>query len=93
MHTSDWRSRSQAIRVIAPNGLPSMKLNRRQWLANVAVSATALTVAPRVAMGQNRRPQGDFIKLDQNENPYGISKKVEEAIIGAVGATGTACDP
>ena len=85
MHTSDWRSRSQAIRVIAPNGLPSMKLNRRQWLANVAVSATALTVAPRVAMGQNRRPQGDFIKLDQNENPYGISKKVEEAIIGAAG--------
>ena len=62
-----------------------MKLNRRQWLANVAASATALTVAPRVAMGQGIRPIRDFIKLDQNENPYGISKKVEEAIIGAVG--------
>jgi len=62
-----------------------MKLNRRQWLANVAVSATALTVAPQAGLGQSRRPQNEFIKLDQNENPYGISRKVEEAIIGAAG--------
>ncbi|HEX5222891.1 MAG TPA: histidinol-phosphate transaminase [Verrucomicrobiae bacterium] len=62
-----------------------MKLNRRQWLANVAVSATALSVVPRTALSQHRRVQSDFIKLDQNENPYGISTKVEEAITSAVG--------
>src|SRR5688572_13367003 len=81
-----WRSDIPPIRVVAPNGLPSMKVNRRQWLANVAASATALTVAPRAALGQNRRAPGDFIKLDQNENPYGISKKVEHAIVEAAGA-------
>ena len=62
-----------------------MKLNRRQWLANVAASTTVLAVAPRTAMGQNRRLPSEFIKLDQNENPYGISKKVEEAISSAAG--------
>jgi len=62
-----------------------MKLNRRQWLANVAASTTVLAVAPRTALGQSRRSSGEFIKLDQNENPYGISKKVEEAIVSAAG--------
>jgi histidinol-phosphate aminotransferase len=60
-----------------------MKLNRRQWLANVAASVAALTVAPQAALGQNRGKPGDFIKLDQNENPYGISKKVEQAMVEA----------
>jgi len=54
-------------------------------MANVAASAAALTIAPRAALGQNRHLKGDFIKLDQNENPYGISRKVEEAIIDAAG--------
>jgi histidinol-phosphate aminotransferase len=81
-----WRLNGSPIRVVAPNGLPSMKLNRRQWLANVAATATALTVAPQAALGQNRRASGDFIKLDQNENPYGISNKVEQAIVEAASA-------
>ena len=39
------------------------------------------------AKAQSPKASGNPIKLDQNENPYGISAKVEEAISGAVRAS------
>jgi histidinol-phosphate aminotransferase len=62
-------------------------MNRRQWLAGAALSTTALAVGRGRSFAQAGRGKGEFIKLDQNENPYGISKKVEEAILGAVRAS------
>jgi histidinol-phosphate aminotransferase len=38
-------------------------------------------------LAQNPQAGDKLIKLDQNENPYGISAKVEEAILGAVRAS------
>jgi len=60
-------------------------LTRRQWLVTTALSTTALAVTSGRARGQSQGVNRAFIKLDQNENPYGISKKVEEAIVGAAG--------
>jgi len=62
-------------------------MNRRQWLASAAMSTTALAVTRGSAFAQNRSVKGEFIKLDQNENPYGISKKVEAAIVEAAPAS------
>jgi len=58
-------------------------MNRRQWLAATALSTTALAVTRGRAWAADKRTAGDFIKLDQNENPYGISQKVEQAIVSA----------
>jgi len=60
-------------------------LTRRQWLANTALSTATLAVLSSRAFAQDRSTPGGFIKLDQNENPYGISKKVEQAIVNAAG--------
>jgi histidinol-phosphate aminotransferase len=60
-------------------------MNRRQWLATTALSTAALAVTRGRVWAADKRAAGDFIKLDQNENPYGISKKVEQAIVGAAG--------
>lgn len=58
-------------------------MNRRQWLAATALTTTALAATRGRAWAAGERPRGNFIKLDQNENPYGVSKKVEEAILAA----------
>lgn len=58
-------------------------MNRRHWLASAALSTAALAATRGRAWAASERTSGNFIKLDQNENPYGISKKVEEAIIAA----------
>jgi histidinol-phosphate aminotransferase len=47
------------------------------------LTATALAVTRDRAWAASEGRGGNFIKLDQNENPYGISKKVEEAIVAA----------
>lgn len=60
-------------------------MNRRQWLATTALSTAALALTRNITSAADKRAAGGFIKLDQNENPYGISKKVEEAIISAAG--------
>ena len=62
------------------------KLNRRQWLANTTLTSTALAVISGRGLAQSPSSKGDLIKLDQNENPYGISPKVEAAIASAVRA-------
>src|SRR6186713_2776062 len=61
-------------------------MNRRQWLATTALSTAALALSRDTTWAADKRAVGTFIKLDQNENPYGISKKVEEAIISAASA-------
>ena len=62
-------------------------MNRRQWLTDAALTSAALAVTRGRGLAQNSRASGALIKLDQNENPHGISAKVEEAIIGAVRAS------
>jgi len=63
------------------------KMNRRHWLASTAFSTAALAITNGHTRAQNTPTKGEFIKLDQNENPYGISKKVEEAITGSARAS------
>jgi len=62
-------------------------MNRRRWLASTAISATALAITRGHGFAQSGRVKGELIKLDQNENPYGVSKQVEEAIIAAAPAS------
>ncbi|KPK91319.1 hypothetical protein AMJ80_07465 [bacterium SM23_31] len=69
----------------------SLQLNRRQWLRTSALAVAGLSLAGR-AKSFNRlesfefltQENDDLILLDQNENPYGISKKTQEAIAGEV---------
>ena len=58
-------------------------MNRRQWLATTALSTTALAAWPKRTWAADKPASGKVIKLDQNENPYGISKQVEQAIVSA----------
>jgi histidinol-phosphate aminotransferase len=60
-------------------------MNRRQWLAATALSTAALALIPGRTRAAETPRASSFIKLDQNENPYGISKNVEQAIIEAAG--------
>jgi histidinol-phosphate aminotransferase len=60
-------------------------MNRRHWLAATALSTAALALIPERTRAAETTSAGRFIKLDQNENPYGISKNVEQAIIKAAG--------
>lgn len=62
-------------------------MNRREWLATTVLSTTALALTQGRALAAEKPATGTFIKLDQNENPYGISRKVEEAIVGAASAS------
>jgi len=62
-------------------------MNRRRWLAGATLSATALALTQARGLAQSSRAGGNPIKLDQNENPYGISARVEEAISSAVRAS------
>jgi len=59
-------------------------MNRRHWLASGALAAAvvALTRAPTPAA--KARGGGGLIKLDQNENPYGLSENTAQAIADAV---------
>jgi len=69
----------------------SLHINRRQWLKTSALAAAGLT-ASRSAHALNLintterfSPENDeLILLDQNENPYGISKRTKQAIIDSV---------
>jgi len=59
-------------------------MNRRQWLAGAALTSATLAATHGRGLAQSARIGGNPVKLDQNENPYGVSKKVEEAIANAV---------
>jgi len=66
----------------------SLQLNRRQWLKTSALVVAGLSVASRTESFNHIefliQENDDLILLDQNENPYGISKKTQEAIADEV---------
>jgi histidinol-phosphate aminotransferase len=59
-------------------------MNRRHWLGRSAFAAAAMALARVPARAASARAGGGFIKLDQNENPYGISQRIEQAIVAAM---------
>jgi histidinol-phosphate aminotransferase len=59
-------------------------MNRRYWLKRSALAAAALALTRPDAPAATGRVGASLIKLDQNENPYGISPKTEQAIVAAV---------
>jgi len=59
-------------------------MNRRHWLGRSALAAAGMALA-RVPAYAALAPVGkELIKLDQNENPYGISQRTEQAIATAM---------
>ncbi|MBM3792111.1 MAG: aminotransferase class I/II-fold pyridoxal phosphate-dependent enzyme, partial [Acidobacteria bacterium] len=64
----------------------SFVLERRQWLKGTALAAAGLAVARgRLTAGAGTDAENaDLVLLDQNENPYGISRSAMEAILDAI---------
>lgn len=72
------------------------KMNRRQWIKATATAGAWLvvnsslltcrreTIPPKAAQKDKAIQQDDFIRLDNNENPYGVSPKAQQAIIEAI---------
>jgi histidinol-phosphate/aromatic aminotransferase/cobyric acid decarboxylase-like protein len=59
-------------------------MNRRHWLGRSALAATTVALTRVPARAASARVGGGLIKLDQNENPYGISQRTEQAILAAL---------
>ena len=62
-------------------------VNRRDWLKNNALAALALgfplsSMANEEGLTRNFGAEAGLINLGSNENPYGISPKAKEAILG-----------
>lgn len=69
----------------------AMHLNRRQWLKTSAIAAAGLiagsnfpackrdTSLPQTSLGGE-----DYIRLNSNESPYGISENARQTIIGSI---------
>lgn len=69
-----------------------MHLNRRQWLKTSAVAAAGLIAGSNfpacredTSLPQTPSSGEDFIRLNSNESPYGISENARQAIIGSIG--------
>jgi histidinol-phosphate aminotransferase len=72
-------------------GEMDMHLNRRQWLKTSAIAAAGLIAGSNFPACRNDAsfPQTsssgeDYIRLDNNESPYGISENARQAIIGSI---------
>ena len=70
----------------------TMHLNRRQWLKTSAVAAAGLIAGSNfpacredTSLPQTPSSGEDFIRLNSNESPYGISENARQAIIGSIG--------
>lgn len=65
-------------------------LNRRQWFKISAAGTAALWVSSQLPACRKEKPllsvtmDNEFIRLDNNENPYGIATKARAAIIEAI---------
>jgi len=65
------------------------KINRRSWLQLSALGGIATTLSPLESLGKTSQieisetPLYDYAKLNSNENPFGPSKKVRQAMIDA----------
>ncbi len=67
------------------------QLNRRQWLKASAIAAAGLISGSNFPACRKYTPfpqtsskGGDFIRLNSNESPYGISENARQAIIGSI---------
>ena len=64
-------------------------INRRQWLQLSGLGSLALTLTPMEMLADPHQAEAltlaspDFAKLNSNENPFGPSKKVRQAMIDA----------
>lgn len=67
----------------------SLSMDRRQWLKSSALVAASLALprdlaaTPHAAQSAHPRDLQDIVKLNSNENPFGISPKAREAIVEA----------
>ena len=64
-------------------------MDRRNWLRNSLMATAGLSAFPGISVLAKQLNFNDFeaeelIRLSSNENPYGPSKKVREAIMGAI---------
>jgi len=65
------------------------KINRRSWLQLSALGGIATTLSPLESLGKTSQADiietssYDYAKLNSNENPFGPSKKVRQAMIDA----------
>lgn len=59
------------------------KLNRRSWLQLTGITGIGTTLLPTKAWNQSthQRPVSTIAKLNSNENPFGPSPKVRQAMI------------
>lgn len=55
-------------------------INRRQWLKSTALAAASLALSDMDVLAADARRGGGYLRLDKNENPYGISEKIRRAI-------------
>ena len=61
-------------------------LDRRQWLKSISLAGTAVLLTPGTAFSTElltSGPPSGKVRLTSNENPYGPSKKVREAVTSA----------
>jgi histidinol-phosphate aminotransferase len=66
-------------------------LNRRQWLKTSAFATAGLFASPDLSFLRKHsfdiNPQyesKEFIRLNNNESPYGISQRAREAVVGSI---------
>ncbi len=67
-----------------------LKSNRRKWLKQIsALGAASILTTPLFSNfgAYNKDIKTEFIKLSSNENPYGPSKKAQQAILNNMGIT------
>jgi histidinol-phosphate aminotransferase len=68
----------------------ALQLNRRQWMKATAAAATWLWVSSEFQACRREGPQplifseDDLLRLDNNENPYGVAPQAREAIVEAI---------
>jgi len=65
-------------------------VNRRNWLKQSSLAALGLGISLRSLAGEDYLPKNfgtekGLVNLGSNENPYGISPKAKEAILGMIG--------
>jgi len=65
-------------------------VNRRNWLKQSSLAALGLGISLRSLAGEDYLPRNfgtekGLVNLGSNENPYGISSKAKDAILGMIG--------
>jgi hypothetical protein len=81
---------SQLLRKFIQTKNYMQAVNRRNWLKQSSLAALGLGISLRSLAGEDYLPRNfgtekGLINLGSNENPYGISAKAKEAIMGMIG--------